>query len=192
MGRRAHRLLLAATLFTAGAGCRQKQLETGAGSPPPAGNSAHPEPFVHPPIPAEPTPSPSQARPECALLALDSVAARIRETQKAALRALEPPRAKRARAHAKGPASGCGSPEMSELDRQVKADLADRVRICVGQDGPLDAEWNLLDASLATLGVCVDCARPAVSRAPDCRRAADLITQAETEAAAREKTAAPH
>ena len=40
----------------------------------------------------------------------------------------------------------------AELEHQVKGELADRVRICVGQDGPLDPEWNLAEASLASLG----------------------------------------
>ena len=165
-------------------GCRRNVPSPPSPAPSPSSASSAPSaPFVHPEIPPEPAP---QARPECSYLALGRVAARIRETQGAALRAAEPRRSKRA----KDRTSGCGSPAMSELESQVKGDLADRVRICVGQDGPLDAEWNLLDASLASLGVCVDCARPAPSRSTDCQRAGSLITQAESEAAAREKAPA--
>ena len=172
-------LSVTALSIAIGGGCRQN---TPVPQPAPP-SSAHPAAFVHPPTPPEPAP---QARPECSHLALGHVAARIRETQAVAARALEPPRSHRPQGKARK--WGCGSPAMTELEREVKGDLSDRVRICVAQDGPLDAEWNLLDASLASLGVCVDCARPTPARSTDCQRTARLITQAETEAAARGPT----
>jgi len=143
----------------------------------PAG-SAHPEPFVHPPIPTEPTTP--QARPECSYPALVPVAARIREAQKLGTRALEPTKKKKKKNDA---LPHCGTPAQAELEHQVKGELADRVRICVGQDGPLDPEWNLLEAALASLGNCIDCTRMSEGREVDCQRTAARITQAESDAA---------
>ena len=133
-------------------------------------SSAHPPEFVHPPIPPEPVKS---ARPECSAEALGQVAERIRETQRRALAAVETRRKDR---HG----SACGSPAIVELYREVNGELLDRVRICVGQDGPLDADWNLLESGLASLGVCTDCHRAAPDRLADCRRAADLLERAQS------------
>jgi len=159
-------------------GCRQNEPVPSAAPPAPAPASGAPEePFVHPPIPSEPaTP---QARPECSYAALLPVAARIREAQKLGLRALEPTKKKKK----KDSLPRCGTPAQVELDHQVKGELADRVRICVGQDGPLDAEWNLLEASLASLGACIDCTRMSEGRQVDCQRTAQRIGQAESDAA---------
>jgi hypothetical protein len=167
--------LAVAVLPIAIVACRREPPPSVAPPPPPASSSAHPEPFVHPDIPAEPPPA--QARPECSYAALVPVAARIREAQKLATRALEPGKKRRDRA------PRCGSPAMAGLDRQIKIDLADRVRICVGQDGPLDPEWNLLDAALASLGACIDCGRMIEGRAVDCQRTTQRIAQAESDAA---------
>jgi hypothetical protein len=57
------------------------------------------------------------------------------------------------------------------------------VRICVGQDGPLDPEWNLLEAAVASLGECIDCTRMSEGREVDCQRTAQRIDQAESDAA---------
>jgi hypothetical protein len=141
-------------------------------------SSAHPEPFVHPPIPSEPAPTP-QARPECSYAALVPVAARIRQAQSLGTRALEPTKKKKK----KDQLPRCGTPAQAELEHQVKGELADRVRICVGQDGPLDPEWNLLEAALASLGNCIDCTRMSEGREVDCQRTAARVTQAETDAA---------
>ncbi len=171
--------LAAAALSIAFSACRNREPPASAIPPvaPPNMNpasSAHAEPFVHPPIPTEPTAP--QARPECAYAALVPVAVRIREARELALGALAPRKKKDA-------APRCGSPAMTDLDHQIKVDLGDRVRICVGQDGPLDPEWNLLDAALASLGACIDCSRSAPIRTADCRHAADQIAQAESGAA---------
>lgn len=149
--------------------------------PPPArASNAHPEPFVHPPMPSEPPAAP-QARPECSYAALVPVAARILEAQKLGTRALEPTKSKRKKK--KDGLPRCGTPALAELEHQVKGEFADRVRICVGQDGPLDAEWNLLEASLASLGSCIDCTRMSEGREVDCQRTAARVTQAESDAA---------
>lgn len=163
------------------AACRRNEPAPGAPVPPllPA-SSAHPEPFVHPPIPSEPA-APVQARPECSYAALVPVAARIREAQKLGTRALEPSKSKRKKA--KDGLPRCGTPAQAELEHQVKGELADRVRICVGQDGPLDPEWNLLEAALASLGSCIDCTRMSEGREVDCQRTAARITQAESDGA---------
>ena len=171
--------LAAAVLSIASSACRNREPAASAipPAPPPNANpagSAKPETFVHPAIPAEPTVP--QARPECAYPALVPVAVRIREAREVAFRALHPQKKQDL-------ALRCGSSAMTELDHQIKVDLGDRVRICVGQDGPLDPEWNLLDAALASLGACMDCSRPAPTRTIDCRHAADQIAQAESGAA---------
>jgi hypothetical protein len=153
-----------------------KRNEPPAPAAPPA-SGAQPEPFVHPSIPAEPTPA--KARPECTYAALLPVAARMREAQKLGVRALEPTKKKRKN----DPLPRCGTQAQVELDRQIKGELADRVRICVGQDGPLDAEWNLLEAALASLGECIDCTRMSEGREVDCQRTAQRIAQAESDAA---------
>jgi hypothetical protein len=165
------------------AACRRNEPAPSAPVPPsPPANSAHPEPFVHPPIPSEPPAAP-QARPECSYAALVPVAARIREAQKLGTRALEPSKSKSKKAQRKDGLPRCGTPALAELEHQVKGELADRVRICVGQDGPLDPEWNLLEASLASLGSCIDCTRMSEGREVDCQRTAARIRQAETDAA---------
>jgi hypothetical protein len=140
-------------------------------------SSAHPPEFVHPPIPPEPAAARS-ARPECSSEALGQVAARIRETQKRAVAAVAP-RVK----------DRCAAPPLAELYREVNGELLDRVRICVGQDGPLDAEWNLLESGLASLGVCTDCHRAVANRLADCRRTGDLLERAEV--SARDKARVP-
>lgn len=161
------------------ASCRRN--EPAPSAPAPAlPSSAHPEPFVHPPTPSEPPVAP-QARPECSYGALVPVAARIREAQKLATRALEPIKSKKKKR--KDGLPRCGTPALAELEHQVKGELADRVRICVGQDGPLDPEWNLLEASLASLGSCIDCTRMSEGRVVDCQRTAGRVTQAESDAA---------
>ena len=160
--------------FTA---CHRSEPAPSSPVPAPA-SSAHPEPFVHPPIPTEPTTP--QVRPECSYPALVPVAARIREAQKLGTRALEPTKKKNKKNDAR---PHCGTPAQAELEHQVKGELADRVRICVGQDGPLDPEWNLLEAALASLGNCIDCTRMSEGREVDCQRTAARITQAESDAA---------
>jgi hypothetical protein len=147
---------------------------------PASASSAHPEPFVHPPIPSEPPATP-QARPECSYAALVPVATRIREAQTLGTRALEPAKSKKKKK--KDGLPRCGTPALAELEHQVKGELADRVRMCVGQDGPLDPEWNLLEAALASLGSCIDCTRMSEGREVDCQRTAARVTQAESDAA---------
>ena len=166
-------------LSTATISCRRNQ-PAPAPRPPAPASTAHPEPFVHPPIPSEPT-APAPARPECSYPALVPVAARIREAQKLGTRALEPAKSKRQKR--KDGLPRCGTPALAELEHQVKGELADRVRICVGQDGPLDPEWNLLEAALASLGSCIDCTRMSEGREVDCQRTAARLTQAESDAA---------
>jgi hypothetical protein len=158
--------------------CRRSEPVPSAAPPPAPASSAHPEPFVHPQIPSEPVASP-QARPECSYGALVPVAARIREAQKLGTRALEPTKKKKR----KDALPRCGTPAQAELEHQVKGELADRVRTCVGQDGPLDPEWNLLESALASLGNCIDCTRMSEGREVDCQRTAARLTQAETDAA---------
>jgi hypothetical protein len=169
-------LMLSLTLL----GCRRNEPAPSAPAPRPSApaSTAHPEPFVHPPIPSEPAAS-AQARPECSYLAMVPVAARIREAQKLGVRALEPTKKKKKN----DGLPRCGTPAQAELEHQVKGELADRVRICVGQDGPLDPEWNLLEAALASLGNCIDCTRMSEGREVDCQRTAARLTQAESDAA---------
>ena len=167
-------LMLSPTLL----GCRRNEPAPSAPASRPSAPAAHPEPFVHPPIPSEPAAS-AQARPECSYLAMVPVAARIREAQKLGVRALEPTKKKRKN----DGLPRCGTPAQAELEHQVKGELADRVRICVGQDGPLDPEWNLLEAALASLGNCIDCTRMSEGREVDCQRTAARLTQAESDAA---------
>ncbi len=172
-------LVIALVLSRARPACRRNEPVPSAAPPAPApASSAHPEPFVHPLIPSEPVASP-QARPECSYGALVPVAARIREAQKLGTRALEPTKKKKK----KDGLPRCGTPALAELEHQVKGELADRVRICVGQDGPLDPEWNLLEAALASLGNCIDCTRMSEGREVDCQRTAARVTQAEADAA---------
>jgi hypothetical protein len=167
--------------FLGGACRRSEPAPSAPAVPPPAPSStAHPEPFVHPPIPSEPA-APVQTRPECSYAAMVPVAARIREAQKLGTRALEPSKSKRKKNRDGLPR--CGTPAQVELEHQVKGELADRVRICVGQDGPLDPEWNLLEAALASLGSCIDCTRMSEGREVDCQRTAARVTQAESDAA---------
>ena len=169
------------------AACGRNEPAPSAPVPPsPPASSAHPEPFVHPPIPSEPPVAP-QARPECSYAALVPVAARIREAQKLGTRALEPSKSKsKKKTQRKDGLPRCGTVALAELEHQVKGELADRVRICVGQDGPLDPEWNLLEASLASLGSCIDCTRMSEGREVDCQRTAARVTQAESDAAKKE------
>jgi hypothetical protein len=182
--RRASVVVVAMALSLTISTCRRNEPAPSAAPPPSPPSSAHPEPFVHPPIPSEPAPTP-QARPECSYAALVPVAARIREAQKLGVRALEPTKKKKRK---KDGLPRCGTPAQVELEHQVKGELADRVRICVGQDGPLDPEWNLLEAALASLGNCIDCTRMSEGREVDCQRTAARITQAETDAAKKQPT----
>jgi hypothetical protein len=163
-------LPVAALALGAGA-CRRAPEAPPAPPPsPPRASSAHPAEFVHPPIPPEPI---KGARPECSGEALGHVAERIRETQKRAVAIVEKrPKDRRGTA--------CTSPVVAELYREVNGELLDRVRICVGQDGPLDAEWNVLESGLASLGVCTDCRRAAPDRLTDCRRTAELLDRAQS------------
>ncbi len=173
-----HSFAIVLVLSLALASCKRNEP---APVPPPPASTAHPEPFVHPPLPSEPPAAP-QARPECSYVALVPVAARIREAQKLGTRALEPSKSKK-RTRRKDGLPRCGTPAQAELEHQVKGELADRVRICVGQDGPLDPEWNLLEAALASLGSCIDCTRMSEGREVDCQRTAARVTQAESDAA---------
>jgi hypothetical protein len=170
-------LVIALVLSLALPACRRNEPAPSA-APPALPSGAHPEPFVHPPIPSEPVASP-QARPECSYAALVPVAARIREAQTLGTRALVPAKKKKK----KDGLPRCGTPAQAELEHRVKGELADRVRICVGQDGPLDPEWNLLEAALASLGNCIDCTRMSEGREVDCQRTAARVTQAEADAA---------
>jgi hypothetical protein len=152
-------------------GCQRK--DTAAPSPPPIPPPpARSSEFVHPPIPSEPVVKP--ARAECSAEGLLPIAARLREAQTRATRALE--------LGGKGLSArrdGCGAPAMAQLAEEVKGPLLDRVLACLAQDETFDPEWNLLEAARASLASCADCARPAAGRKPDCARAAALISQAE-------------
>ena len=161
--------LLAAVLIAQA--CRRKEAPAPTIIPPPP---PRPSEFVHPPVPAEPVVKP--ARAECSAEPLAQIAARLREMQRRAARAVE--------LGAKGARhDGCGSAVMTQIDQDLKGPLLDRVLACVAQDETFDPEWNLLEAARAALAACADCARPAQGRKVDCARVTALVGQAEKGAA---------
>jgi hypothetical protein len=122
------------------------------------------------------------ARAECSAEALAQIAVRLREMQRRAARAVDLGSRGARR-------DGCGSAVMTQIDRDLKGPLLDRVLACVAQDETFDPEWNLLDVARAALSVCADCARKVQARKPDCAKVTALVTQAEE--AARKQTSTP-
>jgi len=163
--------LLAALLIAQGCRRREAAAPSPPLIPPPP---ARPSEFVHPPVPAEPVVKP--ARAECSAEALAQIAARLREMQRRAARAVDLGSQGARR-------DGCGSALMTQIDQDLKGPLLDRVLACVAQDETFDPEWNLLEAARAALAACADCARPAPGKKADqkaaCQRAIALVGQAE-------------
>ena len=170
-------------------GCRRPPAPGTGTTPPPSAapsppgavrRTAEPLPLVHPQV-QDPAPPTQETRPECSTGALLRVSARILEAQTAAIAATE----LNHKAGSRHPV--CGSPALARLEGEVKGALDDRVRICVAQDGPLDAEWNSLSAALSSLGECLDCGHPASAsdRKASCLRARDVVNRAQADAQAK-------
>ena len=85
---------------------------------------------------------------------------------------------RRARGHGAPPPPGAPPSE-------ARGRLVDRVAACMSQDGPFDPEWDMVNSSLISLGVCLDCTRPKADRQGRCRSAADVVARAETAVRAR-------
>jgi hypothetical protein len=78
--------------------------------------------------------------------------------------------------------ASCASDAAAQRSQQIKGELLDRAAGCVGQDGPLDAEWDMVNSGLLSLGVCLDCRRTPGERAADCKRSREIIARAEKSA----------
>ena len=80
---------------------------------------------------------------------------------------------------AKGKPAGCPTPESQLALNEVKGTLPDRVSSCMSQDAPFDAEWDMVNSAVISLGACLDCARPKDDRTARCRWVADQVKRAE-------------
>jgi hypothetical protein len=121
----------------------------------PAGSTG---PFIHALLAQA---SNSVSHEDCSQPALLRIASQIRDVQK-------------------GPV--CPAPAAIAAGADVKGALLDRVAACVGRDEPFDAEWDMLNAGVLSLGVCLDCSRPAKARSVDCKRSRDIVDRVERSA----------
>ena len=80
---------------------------------------------------------------------------------------------------AKGKPAGCPTPESQLALNEVRGTLPDRVSSCMSQDAPSDAEWDMVNSAVISLGACLDCARPKDDRTARCRWVADQVKRAE-------------
>jgi hypothetical protein len=131
---------------------------TGEGATGAAGAAGGTGPFIHALLSQA---SNSVSHEDCSQPALVRVVEQIRQVQK-------------------GP--GCPAPAAVTAGADVRGTLLDRVAGCVGRDGPLDAEWDMLNAGVLSLGGCLDCARPAKARSIDCKRSRETVDRAEKSA----------
>jgi hypothetical protein len=190
---------LFAVIFVAAVSACHRRDEAGskagpaAGSPPalsgaPARAAAsHALPFTHPLLSQA---GPHIAHENCSKEALWMVAYQLRDVHKKAERARvdqvrrqgrNPAKKQvKAAATAGGPSAlSCPTPEADELGRQVRSETMRRVGACVGQDKPLDPEWDMVNSGVLALGVCLDCGRSPEARAKDCKNALDVIDRAD-------------
>jgi hypothetical protein len=127
------------------------------------------------------------AHEDCSPGALRAVAEQVRDIQRKGASSTT------AASHMGSDATGCPSAVAEELRPQVKGPLLDRAGACVGRDGPLDAEWDMLNSAVLSLGLCLDCSRAAKERGADCKRSRAVIDRVEKSArkAASTPAAAP-
>jgi hypothetical protein len=135
-------------------------------------------PFSHPLFAQAAAPPPHQ---DCSWDGLRGTIAQIRGVARRAAPfeaggARKPAAARKDEAAA---APDCAPPLTAILSRQVKGPMLARVGACVGQDGPLDAEWDLVNSGLLSLDTCLDCARAPAERTAGCKRARESIDRAD-------------
>lgn len=145
-------------------------------------------PFAHPQLSQA---GPNVVHENCTKQALWVVAYQLRDVHRRAERvradqAKKPkPKSKLKNGPAQANASGgepglvCPTAEADELSRQVRSETLRRVGACVGRDGPLDPEWDMVNSGVLSLGVCLDCSRAPAARAKDCKTAIDVIDRAD-------------
>jgi hypothetical protein len=74
--------------------------------------------------------------------------------------------------------ASCPSAAAEEAGKVVRGELLTRVGACVAKDGPLDPEWDMVDAAVLALGVCLECRRGTDEQTAQCRRAAEVLERA--------------
>ena|SRR5215471_7470986 len=139
--------------------------------PPPAAAARRPEPFTHPLLAEAAVKIVDQ---DCTAEALAATVGRIRFTTAQAA-----PLARKRGPAKPRPEAGCATPEAEPLGAYVRQ-LEGRVSACVAKDAPLDAQWDLANSAVLSLGLCLDCARPPEERAARCRRALDILASIPT------------
>jgi hypothetical protein len=172
---------LAALALGVALACQRGAPTSGPGAPgqpaAPLPAARAPAPFTHPMLSGASAEAP---RADCSRRAL---LATIEQVHDRAVRST-PGRDRRASTKRQNDES-CPTPAAQEAGVIVRGELLDRVGSCVGQDGPLDAQWAMIHSAVSSLGVCLDCPRTAGEQAAQCHRALDVLRRA------REQTPAP-
>jgi hypothetical protein len=118
---------------------------------------------------------PARPRQDCSPEALMAVARHVGEMENIAVLPFTKPRAK-GKLHQE---TQCPTPEAALVAAEAKGPLPERVSACMSQDGPYDAEWDMVNSAVISLAVCLDCARPKDDRMARCQRVADVVKRAE-------------
>ncbi len=128
------------------------------------------EPAPHPVIPSDPTPA--APKPFCERRDIFIVGKQVREARERSLTVAKA-------AAAKGSPAACHlEAPARELASALNA-LIGRTGACVARDSELDSPWSQLESAVSALDRCMDCAQDRDVRVTACKRALELVDEAE-------------
>jgi hypothetical protein len=136
--------------------------------PPPVYPATQPAP--HPVIPTDTRVE--QPKPFCERRDIFIVGRTIRDAHKRSAAVAKTGVAKGA------PASCRTEPGARELAQGVNT-LIGRTGACVARDSELDSQWSQIESAVAALDRCIDCTQTREARVTACKRALDLVDDAE-------------
>jgi hypothetical protein len=143
--------------------------------PPPPPPKVYPatEPAPHPVIPTDTRVEPAKAF--CERRDIFIVGKMLREAHRHILAVANAARAKGA------PETCRAEPGVRELAQKLNS-LIGRTGACVARDSELDSQWSQLESAVGALDRCVDCAQGRAARVTGCKRALELVNEAEKSA----------
>jgi hypothetical protein len=140
--------------------------------PPPPPPKVYPatEPAPHPVIPTDTRVEPAKAF--CERRDIFMVGKTLRDAHKRSLAVAKA-------GPAKGAPETCRTdPGARELAQGLNG-LIGRTGACVARDSELDSQWSQLESAVAALDRCIDCAQGRADRITGCKRALELVEEAE-------------
>jgi hypothetical protein len=140
--------------------------------PPPPPPKIYPatEPAPHPVIPSEARVEPPKAF--CERRDIFIVGRKIQDAQKHSLAVAKtaPP---------KGAPESCHADERAKELALILNALIGRTGACVARDSELDSEWSQLESAVSALDRCMECTQPRDARVTACKRAWQLVDEAQ-------------